>query len=90
MHIYIYMYMAGGCRASKTSKGGGGEVVAFPYGSGPGGKQAAGRAGRAGLDEAGESFLIAPERDAEAVFRLMQGRMPAISSCLARRWLARE
>eukprot|EP01012_Entosiphon_sulcatum_P052582 TRINITY_DN7226_c0_g1_i3.p1 TRINITY_DN7226_c0_g1~~TRINITY_DN7226_c0_g1_i3.p1 ORF type:complete len:1840 (+),score=235.77 TRINITY_DN7226_c0_g1_i3:85-5604(+) len=47
-------------------------------------KQAAGRAGRAGIDAFGESFVLAQDRDndRQAVVKLMQPRLPTLSSCL--------
>ena len=44
--------------------------------------QAAGRAGRHGIDNSGESFLLAKPADAGAVATLMQAKMPMITSCL--------
>jgi DNA polymerase theta len=45
-------------------------------------RQMKGRAGRKGKDTHGESFLVFAEKDADKVYKMVNGEIPAISSCL--------
>ena len=45
-------------------------------------KQMVGRAGRAGFDTAGESFLLVPERDKAKVREMLAGPMDVCRSCI--------
>ena len=47
-------------------------------------KQMKGRAGRKGQDISGESFLCYSHTDQENILKLVNGEIPAISSCLGR------
>jgi replicative superfamily II helicase len=47
-------------------------------------RQMKGRAGRKGKDTHGESFLCFAEKDKNEVEKIVNGEMPAISSCLGR------